>query len=237
MDMIMAILDEDQVVDVPLLDVGDVIRATPDEIQQRLLQIGETIGQHRWEIGDTANRIMYELYVTRQRVTMGTVCAAVALMCKGEISPSTVQKYSLNADFYSLEERQRYDPLPWSLFEFARMFGDRWRVILDFAMEYLAEYGHPPTRVLLDRQFEGLLLEAQQDMMPSLTDGGVDMLQSGSVVSSAVTPSPMPVSLAIVQGAVRQIMRAVDDLPLDAEKRQRLRALAREMAEMIGYIP
>lgn len=237
------------------LEVSDIVRATPDHIQHRLLQIGESIGANRWEIGDIANWLMEicrEFEVHGFHVTQRVVCAAVAAMCKGEISAATVERYSLIAEFYPESVRQEYHPLPWVLFETARRLGDGWRMALDFCMDYLADYGRPPARAVVEMRFmDDIAAVIQSDMdripvvapMESAAAGvlvgagaGVATAEAIQIPGAAVDTPAMPgapLAVTLVVTAARQILRVIPDLPLDDEKRQRLATLAREIFELV----
>lgn len=235
------------------LDMRDIIRATPDHIQHRLLQIGESIGAHRWEIGDIANWILARCRELGFSVTQRAVCAAVAAMCNGEVSAATVERYSLIAEFYPEPVRLEYEPLPWVLFETARRLGNSWRMALDFCMDYLADYGHPPSRAVVEMRFANeieAVIQSDLDQIPvvapteaasvtPVVSGGASaaVARIPGAESAAVTSAPAmpgaPLAVTLVVSAARQILRVIPDLPLNEEKRQRLADLAREIFELV----
>lgn len=105
----------------------------PDEYQNILIQIRDSMTRSYFEIGDIANAIILMNSKSGFRVTEQRIFDAVGRFC-GK-SGRTVRYYAETAAFYSPEVRSDYETVDFSIFVFARSLGSRWKEVLDFAQD------------------------------------------------------------------------------------------------------
>lgn len=109
----------------------------PEDVQNRLMAIDDTMTRAYFEIGDIANElIQYAPQVTKDQhkvITEQDVFNAVGVFCHR--SGRTVRYYAETAEFYAQDVRVEFDILPFSHFVVARSFGLRWRDVLEFARD------------------------------------------------------------------------------------------------------
>jgi len=234
------------------MDFGKGVKAvligTPNEIQDELLQLGENMGASRWRIGDLALLLVEMVKQTKLKDASGNLVGAahvyfaVSIMVKGEIKPRTVEYYASLADFYPPTLRSDYEPLPFSVFYYARTFGDKWRDVLDFAMEYVEEHGTIPTVGHLAKQFEAIN-EPPEPVLPPLSpvyydpaakfDGEYTSMPVETPVSGA-TAENGGLHGVVLQNAYQAVWRVASSLP--AEKRERIRHLLDALFAELGLV-
>lgn len=109
----------------------------PEDVQNRLMALDDTMTRAYFEIGDIANELIQYApqfaQDTHKVVTEQDVFNAVGLYCHR--SGRTVRYYAETAEFYTADVRSEFDILPFSHFVVARSFGLRWRDVLEFARD------------------------------------------------------------------------------------------------------
>ena len=147
-----------------------VVRVLPEVVLEQLETAKGSLSDLRWTMGRLAN-ICYS-YVVANALPFSRVqtCAAIGHFFDDVRSMSSILRYAEAAEFYPDEIVEAYGFLPFSHFDYARRFGDRWREVLDESVRLADERGGLPGSVLaLERVFEPELfqihaLEISQEM-------------------------------------------------------------------------
>jgi len=108
----------------------------PEEYQNRLMAIEDTMTRSYFEIGDIANMLIeYVPQVSRDKklITQQDVYNAVGVFCHR--TGRTVRYYAETSAFYPLPVRSEFDLLPFNVFVLARYYGAAWRKVLEFARQ------------------------------------------------------------------------------------------------------
>lgn len=105
----------------------------PDDVQSELIMIRSKLTENYFRIGDIANRLVLEAIKSKSGVRASRIHKAVARFA-GK-SGRTVRYYAENAAFYSNTGRQLWHYLPFSFFDFARGFGDKYTDVLELAAD------------------------------------------------------------------------------------------------------
>lgn len=105
----------------------------PEDYQSILIYLRDSITSACFTIGDVANELVLKSLSVGLPVTDIRVFEAVGRFC-GK-SARTVRYYAETSAFYTKEVRQEYESLPFSFFVFARSMDNKWKDVLDFAMD------------------------------------------------------------------------------------------------------
>lgn len=103
-----------------------------DAQQAELVDIRERLTLDYFRAGDIANDAIVA-NAQREGVTQQMVLDEVGVWL-GK-SGRTVRYYAETAAFFSPKTREEYDMLPFSHFDLARNYGDKWRVVLELCMQ------------------------------------------------------------------------------------------------------
>jgi hypothetical protein len=107
----------------------------PDELQTRLIQIREDSLRNYFEIGDIANELIQLDAERGIPVLVSDVMYAVGVFA-GK-SARTVRYYADVSRFFVKEIREAYLELPFNFFVVAQSYGERWREVLDYALDHM----------------------------------------------------------------------------------------------------
>lgn len=111
------------------LSPGDILT---EEEQNELIMWRSVFNGGQFRIGDVAANKIEQYARSGIVIPDAKIDYSVGVFC-GKTA-RTVRYYRETAVFYSLEDRQKYEILPFSHFVFARSMGDRWREVLEYAM-------------------------------------------------------------------------------------------------------
>lgn len=114
--------------------VALLIQSTPDELRNKLANVGDVIDKSKWYLGDITCYLKALVKERELNATVADVYTAVAIMANRAVSARTVEYYALNASFFSAPDREKYDPLKMVHFNLARQYPNRWQSILDIAL-------------------------------------------------------------------------------------------------------
>lgn len=119
----------------------------PQHLQEELIQIGEDLTKNIFRVGDIVVAIMDFVTVNELGCTKRDVWRAVgALIGK---SATTVQGYESLANFYPQSIRNKYSVLSSSHFRTAMRIDSTteydWKMVLDYAIDRVQDYGRPAT--------------------------------------------------------------------------------------------
>ena len=201
--------------------VREVLVKTPDEVQNLLLQLGENIGSQRWQIGDITN----DLREAFRDIPAVAVYTAVAIMVKREVFPRTVAYYAMQAEFFTPEIREAYEPLPFSHFDAARMQGDRWRDFLDLSLGRLEKDGKIASRESLLIEF---LHDPAEESIPDWDNEPGEYDPDEEMTYSVLTDLSLQISKF-----GRRALGLLDKLPQKDERLQTIRSLLTELIDVL----
>lgn len=111
----------------------------PDELQNRLIALKDSIYYVSFEIGDICNEILDNDKVNRKAL----IYQAVGLF-SGK-SARTVREYASVSAFYDMNVRKTFDVLSYDHFRMAMRYKDRWYDALRWSMLETDEMGRPAT--------------------------------------------------------------------------------------------
>lgn len=136
----------------------------PQSYLDELIQIRDDMTNSYWKIGDIANAICAFSIANRLPADKMRVYAAVGLVV-GKAQRS-VRLYSFISNFYPYSARKEYEVLPYYHFVLAAQFesGTRWKEVLDTAMDFIDNYGVPPT---LEKLSSALSKAVENSVSPS----------------------------------------------------------------------
>jgi len=127
---------------------GEVV---PQNLQDRLLAIRDSLSKSFWDIGDIALMICAYADDNEMMVSREFIWSAVGSFVG--LSARTVRDYARVARFFDYETREQYDVLTFSHFALASRYPSNWRNILDFAIDEIDRIGRPATVDKLEVQF------------------------------------------------------------------------------------
>lgn len=160
---------------------GTIINRFPQALLEELINIGETINQSYWRIGDITNELTLLALANHETFGKMEICAAIAEII-GK-SARSVRYYASVSSFYQPTVREFYDTLPFSHFAFAMQYSGQtegvpiWQSILDKGMGSMEKYGVPISTDKLSAIFHKEQEQYQEDyandtLPPSLLHSG-----------------------------------------------------------------
>jgi hypothetical protein len=105
----------------------------PEDIQNELMHWREVNKLSSFRIGDITNDLIMRAAQTGYDVTHERIFKAVGNFC--DRKPRTVRYCWETSSFFTPDVREQYDQLSFSTFVFARMLGERWQDVLEYAAE------------------------------------------------------------------------------------------------------
>ena len=114
----------------------------PPDYVAELINLGQTVSENAWRVGDIANECILLNQLAENDVTKQDVYRAVGKFW-GRAS-RTVRYYAEVAAFYSVLTRKKYEALSFDHFRFAMKYTN-WQEILDYAMSNFDNSGLPAT--------------------------------------------------------------------------------------------
>ena len=127
----------------PVTGVKLFLTIVPDNMRDTLLTLAARWRLDKWSIGDVTNTIKAVVEEHAYPIGVMDVYEGISILLNNEVSARTVRYYANVAAFYSEDFRDRYDPLPFSHFEYAMGF-DFWEDILNGSMALLDDNGGKP---------------------------------------------------------------------------------------------
>lgn len=122
-------------------------RIIPQHLQEELIQIGEDITRHTFRIGDIVVAVSEFVEINEIDCTKRDVWRAVGSFI-GKAA-GTVQGYESLSNFFPHSVRRQYDILSASHFRMAMRIDSKgeydWKVVLDYAVDRVEDYGRPAT--------------------------------------------------------------------------------------------
>lgn len=114
----------------------------PDDVQEELISIRDSISDSMWRIGDITNALIVVHKSTQTDLGTMAIYSAVGLFV-GKAG-RTVREYASIAKFFAPHTRMEYEVLSFDHFRVAMRFGSIWRRVLEWAIGDGADlYGRP----------------------------------------------------------------------------------------------
>jgi hypothetical protein len=152
------LIDADQS---PVTVFTQIRNILPMSLQNKLQHIRDEHDRLQWIVGDLFNEIYSYVKANEVEATRGDVANYLLfnLGMENDRSFSSVMVDAATAGFYPFEARRKYAVLPFSHFRFAARFGADAGDVLKTALEFIDQYGKPPSCRWLERQYQSNLFE------------------------------------------------------------------------------
>ena len=125
--------------------ISAVLQQIPENEQEQFAAIAARWADDFWSIGDYTNTLLDRVRRGHIIGTAAAVYGAVRAMLNQEVSVRTIERWARVAAHYTPAMRHQYDMLPFAHLELACRYGGEWWRVLDASMNYLSEYGRPPS--------------------------------------------------------------------------------------------
>lgn len=127
------------------------LKYIPEDEQNKVIAWGQGLSQSQWWLGRLVlERISH--YDDSEHIKMSLYRAFGML---SGLSSRTIRMYVSVCKFFSEEDVEKYNPLPFSHFQFAIQFGENAYQVLDESMNKMISIGRPPSREWLEWRFAG----------------------------------------------------------------------------------
>lgn len=197
---------------------SQIKKVLPMSLQSKIMHIRDEHDKLQWVVGDLFNDIMAYVRANEVEATRPDVANYLLfnLGLDGERSFSSVLIDAAAAGFWSRELREKYSVLPFSHFRFAAGFGMDAAVVLDTAMQFLDQYGRPPTRKWLEKQYHFNTLEMganAQEPYGDLTPTASAYITGSYGEGPAYTHNPPSAPTANIKYHIQELKKSVLQLP------------------------
>jgi hypothetical protein len=118
-------------------------RIIPQQIQEELIALRDRTTADAWRLGDLVEIVTNYCKDNKLMVTDKVIHRAIGAFCGR--AARTIREFSYLSNFYPPEIREVYSVLAMDHFRLAATFGEKWRQVLDWAVERTDELGRPAT--------------------------------------------------------------------------------------------
>lgn len=147
------------------LSLNEAIKLIPDEEQTAVIQWGEYLSRSQWWLGRLVlNRI--EQYAD-EKIKMRLYQAYGVL---SGLSARTIRSYVAVCKRFDEDAVEKYNPLPFSHFQFASQFGENAEAVLQESLDKFTQLGRPPSREWLEERFSGFDFQRMQEFPLSMIE-------------------------------------------------------------------
>ena len=211
-------------------EIAILNKVIPDELLNELIQLGASISQQQWRIGDITNEII--VYCTANKIdipVMGIYSGVGKLTGK---SVSSVRMYSDMSGFFSPEIRDQYGFLPFSHFFLAKTYGTKWKEVLEISKEELGKDDCPVSEnrlsyIMSMREGRNLPPQPAQPVFANKNNfsGSIDVIDGGSLEieeKDPFTDEPEVLDENYLEETIKKINELLNPLPTLLETVARL---------------
>ncbi len=129
----------------------------PDEMQMRLMAIGQSWRTQRWEIGQLVHTLRCHIEEKGLPIAVMSVYTKVSNLLGNEVTPRTVRYWADVFAFYPEEIRVKYSEVAHYHYGIAKAYAHHAETALMLVARYIQTYGHGPGEGWLEIEMTKLL--------------------------------------------------------------------------------
>lgn len=213
--------------------VALLLQVFPNELFIVLQSMADRWRIDYWDVGRITNKLKVMVINDHLPVAVMDIYDTIARFLNYEVSASTVRYYASVAEFYTKDEQDEYDPLPFSHFALAMRYGkDKWRSVLDLSFSYAHIHaGQFPSVTWIQQAFNGDFdraiqnnFEGNLDPDEAAVQSAGDILDFDTMDDGSGNKSIGAETLMTFSNAVRKLSHMIDRIPVSKETKQRIAA-------------
>lgn len=213
-----------------------VLRIIPSDEINIVISRGQRYSGEAWWWGDRAN--LWTEYAKQSEEPLSKDDAQLALSQVSGIPKRTLRYYADIAQFWEMEHREEYDPLPFSHFAVAKRYDEKCLEVLDHAMSHLEKYHKLPSAEYLEWYFSNQSKSTKETDAKLNIEAGELLFDSFEEVifDSFVDTTPEDINqeptasigvardwISKMDTAINAITQSIEPLPVSEESKENIR--------------